>query len=230
MTQINSSPRYDMYMAIHKAMRACMSDTLAILGRMDVNDVDEVSAAMAQLRELLHLSDQHVQKENKFVHVAMEQRRPGSSVEIATEHVEHERDIEQLRAAVKRLETADSSQRGTLAKILYREVALFVAHNFVHMHSEEIEHNAVLWSAYSDAELIDIENTLKASIPPQDMALTARWMLTANDHAFRVAMLSEVRTHAPAEVFEMLLSIARANLSERDWQKVSQALELQLAA
>jgi len=230
MTQINSSPRYDMYMAIHKAMRACMNDTMAMLGRMDVNDADEVSAALAQLRELLHLCDQHVQKENKFVHTAMEQRRPGSSTEVAAEHIEHECDIEQLRAAVKRFEAADIAQRLVLAQTLYRDVALFVAHNFEHMHGEEIEHNAVLWSAYSDAELIDIENTLKASIPPQDMAITARWMLTANDHAFRVAMLSGVRAQAPAEVFEMLLGIARANLSERDWGKVSQALELQLAA
>lgn len=230
MTQTNSSPRYDMYMAIHKAMRACMNETLATLGRMDADDADEVTVALAQLRELLHLCDQHVQKENKFVHMAMEMRRPGSSAEIAAEHVEHEHDIEQLRAAIARLESADNSQRGILALNLYRDVALFVAHNFEHMHCEEIEHNAVLWSVYSDAELIDIENMLKASISPQGMAIIARWMLTANDHAFRVAMLSGARAHAPAEVFEMLLGIARANLSERDWRKVAQALEFSLAA
>lgn len=230
MTQAHISSRYDMYMAIHKAMRACMNETLAMLGRMDIDDADELNAALAQLRELLKLCDLHVQKENKFVHAAMEQRMPGSSAHIATEHVEHERDIENLHAAIAELESCDRSHREVLARNLYREVALFVAHNFEHMHSEEIDHNAVLWSAYSDAELIDIENTLKASIPPQDMAITARWMLAANDHAFRVKMLSEVRTHAPREVFEMLVGIARANLSERDWRKVTQALEVPLAA
>lgn len=230
MTQNNSLPRYDMYLPIHKAMRACMNASLEALGRMDVGDQNEVAAALGQLRELLYLCDQHVQKENKFVHAAMEQRQPGSSKHIASEHVDHERDIERLRAAITHFETADSSQRGALAQMLYRDVALFVAHNFEHMHSEETHHNAVLWSAYSDAELIDIENILKASIPPQDMAITARWMLTANDHAFRVTMLSGVRAHAPAEVFEIFLGIARANLSERDWRKVTQALELPLAA
>lgn len=230
MTPINSSPRYDMYMAIHKAMRSCMHEALAALGRMDINDADEVAAALAQLRELLNLCDQHVQKENKFVHAAMEQRKPGSSAEISAEHIEHEHDIGRLRAAVKHFEVTDVSQRAAFAQTLYRDVALFVAHNFEHMHYEEIEHNTVLWSVYSDAELIDIENNLKASISPQDMAITARWMLTANDHAFRVAMLSDVRAHAPVEVFEMLLGIARANLSERDWRKVTQALELPRAA
>jgi hypothetical protein len=107
---------------------------------------------------------------------------------------------------------------------------LFVAHNFEHMQREETDHNAVLWSAYSDAELIGIENALKASIPPEDMAIFARWMLCANDHAFRVMMLGGVRAHAPAPVFDMLLGLARAHLSNRDWRKVAQALELPLAA
>lgn len=236
MTQLNSvpqtnvAPRYDMYMPIHKAIRAFMNDTLDVLGRMDVDDTSEVAAALAQLRELLHICDKHLEKENHFVHVAMERRQPGSTAQIADEHVGHERDIAQLRAALVALEAASAVQRRALALSLYREVALFVAHNFEHMQREEVDHNAVLWSAYSDAELMQIEAELKASIPPQDMAVFARWLLSANDHAFRVAMLSGVRAHAPTEVFEMLLGLARAHLSERDWRKVAGALELPLAA
>lgn len=226
----NCEPRYDMYMPIHKALRAFMNDTLGVIGRMDIDDANEVVAALAQLRELLHLCDKHLQKENQFVHVAMEQRQPGSTAQIANEHIEHERDIEQLRAAIVALELASGAQRRALALRLYRDMALFVAHNFEHMQIEEMDHNAVLWSAYSDAELMQIEAELKASIPPQDMAIFARWLLGANDHAFRVAMLSGVRVHAPAPVFEMLLGLARAHLSERDWRKVANALELSLAA
>lgn len=230
MTQTNSLPRYDMYLAIHKALRAYMNDTLDVLGRMDVDDASEVAAALAQLRELLHICDKHLHHENRFVHAAMEQRKPGSTATIAGEHVEHECAIEQLRRAIAAVEAVSGLQRRTLALQLYREVALFVAHNFEHMHSEEVDHNAVLWSAYSDAELIEIEAALKASIPPQDMAIVARWMLCANDHAFRVMMLSDVRAHAPQEVFEMLLGIACSHLSARDWQKLANTLELPLAA
>ncbi len=230
MTQTNSLPRYDMYMAIHKAMRACMNETLMTLGRMDVDDESEVAAALAQLRELLHLCSKHLQKENQFVHAAMEKRKPGSTADCASEHIEHECAIERLQHARGIVGAASGLQRRELALRLYRDVALFIAHNFEHMRYEDIEHNAVLWSAFSDAELIAIENALKASIPPQDMAIFARWLLCANDHAFRVGMLGGVRAHAPADVFEMLLGIARANLSERDWRKLAQSLELPLAA
>ena len=229
-TQTNGAPRYDMYMAIHKALRAFMNDTLDVLGCMDVDDAGEIAAALAQLRELLHICDKHLQKENQFVHPAMEQRQPGSTAQIANEHIEHERDIEQLHRAIENFETSCEALRRERALNLYREIALFVAHNFEHMQREEVEHNAVLWSVYSDVELIEIENTLKASIPPQEMAIIARWMLCANDHAFRVAMLSGVRAHAPREVFEMLLGLAHAHLSARDWQKLAKTLELPIAA
>ena len=229
-TQTNGAPRYDMYMAIHKALRVFMSETLAAVGCMDIDDASEVAAALAQLRELLHICDKHLQKENQFVHPAMEQHQPGSTAQIASEHIEHERDIEQLRRVLENFETSSGAQRRERALSLYREIALFVAHNFEHMQREEAEHNAVLWSAYTDAELIEIENTLKASILPQDMAIFARWMLVANDHAFRVAMLSGVRAHAPREVFEMLLGLAHAHLSARDWQKLAKTLELPIAA
>lgn len=229
-TTRSCAPRYDIYMAIHKALRAFMSDTLGVLGRMDIDDASEVAAALAQLRELLHICDKHLQKENQFVHVAMEQRQPGSTAQMVREHIEHECDIERLYQAIAALEAASGMQRRALALNLYRDIAIFVAHNFEHMQREESEHNAVLWSVYSDAELIEIENALKASIAPPDMAIIARWMLGANDHAFRVAMLSGVRAHAPAPVFEMMLGLARTHLSERDWRKVAQALELPRAA
>lgn len=234
MTQAHSihtpAPRHDMYMAIHKAMRACMSETLSALGRMDIDDAGETAAALAQLRELLQLCDKHLQKENQFVHTAMERRRPGSASSIANEHIEHKHDIARLQRAIDALENADAPRRRDLASNLYRQVAVFIGHNFEHMEHEESDHNAVLWSAYSDAELIEIESALKASIPPQDMAIIAPWMLRANDHAFRMIMLSEVRAHAPAEVFEMLLGLAQAHLSERDWQKLAHSLELAVAA
>ena len=235
MTPLNSAApavaaaRYDMYMPIHKALRACMNATLDALGRMDADDADD-TAALAQLRELLHFCDRHLQHENHFVHAAMERRQPGSAARIAAEHLEHARDIAQLGHMADALEDAATAQRRPLAAGLYRALALFVAHNFEHMQREESDHNAVLWAAYSDAELMAIEAELKASIPPQEMAVVARWMLAANDHAFRVAMLSGVRAQAPSPVFDMLLGIASAHLCARDWQKLARALQLPLAA
>lgn len=226
----SSPPRYDMYLPIHKALRALMSDTLDAVGRADCDDAGEVAAALAQVRELLHICEQHLEHENRFVHAALERRRPGSSLRIADEHIEHLREIDRLRRLAAEVGDATGIERYVVAGRLYGELAHFVAENLIHMEIEEREHNVALWSAYTDAELQAIEGELVASIPPAEMAVLARWMLAHNQHGFRVAMLGGLRAHAPAEVFEGMLGVARACLGERDWHKLSTALELPQAA
>lgn len=230
MNQSATAPRYDMYRAIHKALRAYLGETLGAVGRMDCDDDQEVAATLAELRQLLQICSAHVEHENQFVHRAMERRRPGSAAGIADEHIEHAHAIDDLRAAIALVELGRGAERRVLAQILYRQFALFVAENFEHMQREETDNNAVLWSAYTDDELVAIENELKASIAPAEMMIIARWMLANNDHAFRVGMLSDVRAHAPREVFEGLLAVAQTNLSARDWNKLADALALSLAA
>lgn len=224
------APRYDMYLAIHKALRAYFGETLSALGRMDCDDDQDVVATLMQVRELLQVCAGHLQHENHFVHRAMEQRRPGSTIAINDEHIDHFHVIDDLHAAMTLVELGAGAERAVLAQILYRQFALFVAENFEHMQREEADNNAILWSAYSDAELMAIEDELRASIPPAEMMLLSRWMLAHNDHAFRVRMLSEVREHAPREVFEGLLAVAQTNLAARDWRKLATALALPLAA
>ena len=68
-----------------------------------------------------------------------------------------------------------------------------MAENLEHMHHEETEHNAVLWDAYSDAELEAIERALIASVAPDEMAAVARWMLPAMTAPDRAAKLTEMQ-------------------------------------
>lgn len=225
-----ATPRFDIYLAIHKALRAYMGETLGAIGRMDCSDQHDVAAALEQLRELLDICEGHLQHEGEFLHTAMERRRPGSAMRIADEHIEHSHAIGDLRAAIALVELGSAGERRVLAQMLYRQLALFVAENFEHMQREESEHNATLWSAYTDAELMAIEAELVASIPPAEMMVIARWMLANNDHDYRVNMLGGVRAHAPREVFEGLLAIARTNLTTRDWHKLADALALPVAA
>lgn len=225
-----AAPRFDMYLPIHKALRAYMGETLGAIGRMDCSDEHDVAAALTQLRELLNVCEGHLEHENHFVHSAMERRRPGSTVRIADEHIEHSHVIGDLRAAIALVELGSGAERRVLAQLLYRQLALFVAENFEHMQREEREHNAILWSAYTDAELMAIEAALVASIPPAEMMVIARWLLANNDHSYRVNMLGGMRAHAPREMFEGLLAIAQSNLAARDWRKLADALALPVAA
>src|SRR5213595_3460965 len=144
------APRLDMYVGIHKALRALMADTLLAVGRMDCDDDLEFAQVTQRVVELLDFLRAHLSHENTFVHPAMEARAPGASGRIAGEHQDHERHIDELAHSVETLRAQPVATRGAAALALYRALALFIAENFEHMHVEETQHNAVLWTHYTD--------------------------------------------------------------------------------
>jgi len=151
------TPRHDFYAFVHKGLRAFLADTLVAAGRTDPYDDREVAQLATRLRSLCALYRLHAAKEDRFIHTAMEARRPGSSRRTAADHLQHARALDRLEADTDTLEASSGSARGEAAKTLYRELALFAADDFVHMDAEEVENGAVLWACYKDEELAQIE-------------------------------------------------------------------------
>ncbi|WP_447919583.1 hemerythrin domain-containing protein [Achromobacter aegrifaciens] len=221
----DTAPRMDIYVGIHKALRAMMLDTLQAVGRVDAHDVAATQTACERVQELADICASHLGHENDFIHTAMEARRPGSSGRIAGEHVEHIAEIEQLRHAVSTLCAANcGATRTAAALLLYRQLALFVGENFAHMHIEETQHNQVLWSCYSDEELRALEGAIVASLPPAENLCILRWMIPAMTPAERAKLLAGVQAAAPAPVFATVLDTVRPHLGQQDWARLTGAL------
>jgi hypothetical protein len=218
-----TSPRVDLYAPIHKGLRLFMIDTLGRVGWLDVNDPVELAATLAQVQGLLDFCRGHLERENRFVHPALEARRPGSSLRISAEHVDHLDAIAALEgdaAALRALPGAAAVHR------FYRHLALFIAENFEHMNLEETGHNAALWASYTDTELADIHERLMASIDEPEMALVLRWMVPAMEPAERAAMLGAMQLQMPPEAMRKVLDIVRQHLDGIAWTKLAQALGL----
>ena len=210
--------RLHQYAHIHKALRLLLSDTLQQLGRLDVDDPLDLAASLAQLDALLDAAHHHVEKENLFVHPAIEARRAGASAHIAAEHEEHLDSIAALRAesaALRALPSAAAAQR------LYRRFAAFVADNFEHMAVEESRHNQALWAAYTDAELMEVHGRIMASIGPREMSDILRWMIPALSPAERALVVAGM----PPAVQAPVLASARAWLNDTAWAKLCRALD-----
>jgi len=103
-------------------------------------------------------------------------------------------------------------------------LALFTADNIVRMHREETENNAALWAAYDDDELHTLEQRLVASIPPEILQLTLRWMMPAMNPMERAELLKEMRERVPAPVFTSLVPSVNAALTEGERHKLTLAL------
>lgn len=219
-----AAPRFDMYGGIHKALRALMADTLLAVGRMDVADDLDLAQVTQRVLELLNFCSSHLKHENEFVHTAIEARAEGGSDVIAHEHGEHLQHIAHLSQLVAQLRRCDVVQRVALANTLYRELALFTAGNFVHMNVEETAHNALLWARYSDAELVEIHDRLVASIPPEEMMFTARWLVPYLSPVERAGLLADMRAKAPAPAFQAILDTVQPHLTLIEWAKLCRSL------
>lgn len=222
----NDAPRFDLYRPIHKALRAFMSDTLVAVGSLDTGDEADVTVVVEQTRGLLAMLAVHLDDENRFVHAAMEARRPGSARRTADDHASHECALAEFERLLVAVEQPDGPTRAQAALELYRRLGLFVAENYEHMNVEERENNAVLWADYTDEELAAIEGEILGSIPREALAVGMRWMIPAINHGERVGMLQGMRAGVPPEVFEGVLAIARGHLTARDWAKLESALGL----
>jgi hypothetical protein len=220
------APRMDMYAGIHKALRAFMTDTLLGLGRMDVDDDLEFAQTCDRVMDLLQFCRSHLHHENTFIHPAMERHESGASAAVEADHVAHEAAIAALAAGVSHLLGCARAARPVATQALYRQLALFIAHNFEHMNEEETAHNRVLQAHYCDAELVHIHDALVASIPPQEMMLVARWMVPYLSPAERTAMLSDIQQHAPAPVLAAVLAQVQPHLTVNEWGKLMRSLGL----
>jgi len=219
-----AAPRVDLYSAVHKGLRTLMSETLVAVGRMDVDDPAEVAEALAQVRGLLVLCREHLEIENRHIHAAMEARSPGASGETAADHVGHERAFVSLESDVQALARAAPARRAAAALHLYRQLAVFVGENFLHMQAEEIDNTAILWQTHTDEELAGIHRAIVTLIPAAVMAAFLRWMVPSLTPAERAKMLGGMRQGMPAAAFEGVLAAVKPHLTGRDWEKLVRAL------
>lgn len=222
-TAAPAAVRYDLYANIHRALRLFMTDTLGRLGWLDVGDAEEVAATVGQLGALLAMCRGHAESENRFVHTAIEARRPGASLRVAEQHEEQHATLAALEDEAATLAAAPTP---ALAQRLYRHLALFIAENFEHMQLEESAHNQALWAAYDDAEIVGIEQRIVAALPAEKVDLVLRWMTPALPPAERAAWLGGLQQAMPPEAFRGVLETIRPTLHDKAWAKLAQALGL----
>ena len=198
---MNIADRFNIYTGIHKGLRAYMSEVLVQVGRLDPDDSGEVRTALAAVRELVEFSRGHLQHEDEWIHPALEARRPGSSAATQADHQHHLDTFELLEGSLRSLERSTGAGRTVAARQLYRQLALFVAENFEHMHVEETDNHATLVTCYSEQEVLELNARLVAAINPGTMATALRWMIPHLSAPERAALLGGMQASAPRAGF-----------------------------
>lgn len=218
----------DLYRSVHKGIRNALQSNLIRLGQLDVGDTAAVSLATAALTDLLDWLHEHLTIEDRFIHAAIESRRPDElPPQARQDHAQHRREIGLLREEARALDVAaglPASARESIAQRLYLAYSRFVGENLVHMAFEETGMNQCLWRLFSDDELHGILGRIMASESPSQLARAVRWIVPALSPDERAEVVLGARATVDPAVFAVLLRQIRSLLDPRDAEKLARAL------
>ncbi|MBS1606489.1 MAG: hemerythrin domain-containing protein [Bacteroidetes bacterium] len=169
-----NTARLNPFNEIHKALRTLMFDTVLKLQRSNLADPAETRPAIAQVELLVELMDGHAHHEDEFVLHPAEEIAPGLIHEFESEHVTDMALTNDLRQRIADYHKAEDKEYS--GRQLYYALNAFVAFNLNHMNKEEQVLNPVLWSNYSDEQLLEMVGRIKQSVPPEEMRITLEWM------------------------------------------------------
>lgn len=221
--------RHSLYRQVHKGIRRMMFDLLSRAGRTEFRSTDAISLLRSETKSCFELLTFHAHHENEFTGPLVRKHAPRLSPLVAPAHDEQEKQIEILSEMVDAIDPAHprASIDGEAFTV---RLSSFFGELLVHMADEEERIMPALWHAMTDEELIEVEQRLVASIPPEKLARFLSWMIPAMNHPERVEMLTGMRDRGPAEVFIFVRDLSRSVLSEADYAALENALPVGSAA
>ncbi len=217
--------RYNIFNQVHKGLRALLYETMIQLQQTDFTNADETEDVIERIKIILSLFDSHAHTEDQFILPAIVQYEPSVVDAFEQEHVKDLQLSQQLSDQLKALSLSVSTEtKIQMGAVLSTAVLDFMLFNLSHMKKEEDVLNKLLWRYYSDDELKGITHSIVARVAPEKMSLYSKWMMRGLNNAEISNWLKEVKNNAPDFVFESLMRVASAELSEHRWQLVQEDL------
>lgn len=207
--------RFNSFNMIHKALRALLYDTALSLQQTYFADIEEAETALEKVELVISQFDQHALHEDTYVLPAIKALNPSLVAAFEGEHEEDHALGERLKHLVNMFRDTNSGEErlvcGSALTQAFREFMIF---NLEHMAKEEMEINKVLWENYTDAQLMDINARIVASIPEEEKVISSKWMMRGVNKAEAISWLKAVKRSAPSFVFDGLLQMAETEIPQ----------------
>lgn len=218
--------RYNAYNEIHKALRAELYDTALLLQQTDFYSEKNAVPAFKRINSVLNLFDGHAHHEDKHIMPLVKQFDEATYNTIESEHATDEALTHQLQNKMDAYENAATENNririGNDIMYLFIE---FVAFNLSHMNKEEHLINEILWANFTDEEILQVSNAIRAEISPQEMAQVFQLMAKGVSNLELIKMLTGMQTAMPPDVFEQFLKMTEAVLSPSRMERVNEGLK-----
>jgi hypothetical protein len=218
--------RRELFITIHKGIRAALFDTASQVARADFATAAEAAAAGEAVTRLVDLLRAHAAPEDAVVFPELARLAPELAADLGLEHARMEGSERELELLAGRLGDASAPERTALGARLHTLLGRLVGDQLRHMDREESEALRVLQAHRTDDELAALEARIHASVPPGAMARVAAILLPAVSLPERATILASARTNLPPPAFAALADLARDVLGPASWAATSRAAGL----
>lgn len=220
-----SVSRFNIFNHIHKGLRAMLYELALQIQQTDFSDVEEAEAVIKEVEQAVLFFTAHAGHEDRFILPAVARHDARVIEAFAHEHIEDGFLAGLLLESVQAWQAAaDAGARVKTGNDLFYHFTEFTVFNLVHMNKEERFLNEVLWTYYTDAEILGIGRQILASMPPEILAVESRWMIKGMSNPEIITWLRAVKQAAPGALFFSLLSLAEEELPNGRWKAVNAAL------
>jgi hemerythrin-like domain-containing protein len=216
--------RVNIFNQIHKGLRALLYETSLLLQQTDFSDEQEMKAAINRVIMVADLFDDHAHHEDTYVFTAIQQYEPSIVDAFEQEHAMDAKLTRALKDSLQALEMASPLVRQEMANELSRTFIQFMIFNLEHMAKEENILNKILWRYYSDADILELQRKIVASLSPWSAKTGSQWMMRGLNNPEIVNWLRAVEDAAPENIFQDLFAIAETELPEHRFRKVMETI------
>ena len=213
--------RYNIFQRTHKGMRSMLFDAGARIQQTDFTKTKQADAAIEVVKQTTRSFLYHLSKEDNILYHSVILYAPYIISMIEQTNAKDEKlakTVDEIIEGYKNLETKhELNAFGLQLQAIFFE---FTAAVLQHMNKEETVVNELLWSNYTDKQLVALEvEMLKQSTPEACTWYTGK-ILKELSNSEIIVWINGIAEHASSNIIEKLISTTQRVLPIDRWQMI----------
>jgi len=213
--------RYNIFRRTHKGLRSMLFDAGAKLQQTDFTKSKQASAAVDAIKQSTRSFLYHLSKEDKIIYHSVVLYAPYIVAMIEQTNLKDQVLAESIDKIIDQQKEQDTKKEmiafGHQLQAVFFE---FTAAVLQHMNKEETVINEILWSNYSDTQLIGMEVEIMKQAASSDCTWYTGKILKVLSNREILMWVDIIKEHASPFMLKKLISTARIVLPIDRWQMI----------
>jgi len=213
--------RYNIFKRTHKGLRSMLFDAGAKIQQTDFTKAKQTDAAIDIVKQTTRSFLYHLSKEDNLLYHSVVLYAPYIVAMIEQTNIKDEKLARLIDKTIEQYkDLATKNEMISFGLLLQAAFFEFTAAVLQHMNKEETVINELLWSNYTDTQLVNLEvEMLKQSTPEACTWYTGK-ILKELSNSEILTWINGIAEHASLNIIEKLISTTQRVLPIDRWQMI----------